>query len=79
VIQAVRDGAAESVGPRISHHTQAREAHLEGGKDLPSLIGAPVVDHKDFVRHLVQAQGLGDLFERRGDTLLLVTSRNNDT
>src|SRR2546426_1022368 len=39
--------------------------HMAGDKDLPSLIGAPIVDHKDFVRHLIQAQGLGDLFERR--------------
>jgi hypothetical protein len=56
VIEAEGDGPAEAVLPHVADGPQRRHARLALLQRFPGTVGAAVVHHHNFMRHLAQVQ-----------------------
>ena len=58
-VEPVDDGAPEPVGTGVLRRRELRHPAAQVLQDRPRRVGAPVVDHHDLVRHLVQRRARG--------------------
>ena len=77
--EAVKDGAADSMPLRILNRVELRDAFFEFGEDLPRAVGTAIINHHDFVRHLIEVQFEVQVFHGTADAALFVPCWNHNT
>jgi hypothetical protein len=72
MVETNDDGSTESRGAGVLNNSQGLNTVAALLQDLPSVIDASIVYHYDLMRNIIQAQLNVQMFDGRGNALLLI-------
>src|SRR5690242_10396676 len=78
VIEAANDSTTESVCVGVLNWSQSFNSPSSFSQNIPSIIGAAVVNNNDFMGNIVEAEFDVKMLHRRGDALGFIAGRNYD-